>query len=222
MGSIRAGFPWLDDSSGFLNGTEDRPTFGCQPQIFSAVADTLIAERFAAYNRGLHWLEHVRQRKPDIVVVSAGPHVMHDEDMERILSEVVEGHLREFPQLPLIWRTNFPGGCAEQPLPRPLEGEEEVLAHWRDYSSRRQIYNYDRFSAWDERAADLFAGSEARAARRFLLDLSPLRLRPDAHVGSLPGSPFPDDCLHLCLPGALHPLFAQLLQRLLINEIDAP
>jgi hypothetical protein len=131
----------------------------------------------------LHWLEYVRQRKPDIVIVSAGPHVNHDEDMERILSEVVEGHKREFPHLPLIWRTNFPGGCAEQPLPRPLEGEEEVLAHWRDYSSRRQIYNYD---GWDARAADLFAGNEARAARRFLLDLSPLRLRPDAHVGSLP------------------------------------
>ncbi len=216
MGSVRAGFPWHDSSG----NADDALTTGCQHNILFAVGDTLIAERFAEYNRGQHWTEHVRRWKPDLVIVSAGPHIMQDDDMERVMDEVIESHLREFASIPLIWRTNFPGGCAEGQLQHPFVDEEEALSHWRKYSSSRPLYNYDRFADWDALAARKFASSEARASNRFLLDISPLMLRPDAHTGSAPESSFPRDCLHMCLPGPLHPLFAQLFHRLLTFEID--
>ena len=77
------------------------------------------------------------------------------------------------------------------------------------------MYNYDRFAKWDERAARKFYGKEARTANRFFLDISPLELRPDSHTGSAPGSRFPADCLHLCMPGPLHPFVAQATLRVL-------
>ena len=128
---------------------------GCQNQIVFAPGDTLVGRSFGVLNRGAHWTHWVGALRPgDIVVLSAGPHLMVDDDTFKIiLDEVVQAHNTSFPHLRLIWRSQFPGGCGEN-----------------DSS-----YNYAHFPTWDRLAA---------ATTPDFLDISALYARPDAHVGA--------------------------------------
>ena len=208
VNTVRAGFAF----SPARNSSPVPGPVGCASKIHFAPSDTLIGVKFGRYNRGRPWLEYVRELRPDVVVLSAGSHLYSAHALERVISQVVAEHERFVPQISLVWRSQFPGGCEREPLAAP-RSEDEEAAHWAAYlQSGREVFTYNEHRAWDALARPHFSNA---SAGRFFLDLAPLYLRPDAHVGSAPGSPFPKDCLHLCLPGPLYPLIGQLMAAVL-------
>jgi hypothetical protein len=140
----------------------------------------------------------------DLLVLSVGPHIYSTSNVERVLQQVIAEHNAQLPQLRLIWRSQFPGGCRLTPL---TEYPDDL--YWNDYlNSGREIFSYADHRTWDELALPYFSNT---SANRAFLDISPLYLRPDSHVGSMPGAKYPRDCLHLCFLGPLHPFFAEVL-----------
>ena len=189
---------------------EKQEKIGCGHTIRFAASDTLTGENFGQYNRGKHWLEYARTLnvERDIIVLSVGPHIHSTSNLERVLQQVIAEHNAQLPQLRLIWRSQYPGGCGLTPL---TEYPDDL--YWQDYlNSGREIFSYADHQAWDELALSYFSNT---SANRAFLDISPLYLRPDSHVGSMPGAKYPRDCLHLCLPGPLYPFFAQVLLHVL-------
>jgi hypothetical protein len=185
---------------------------GCGRRIRFAVSDTLIGEKFGQYNRGKHWLEYARTLnvERDVLLLSVGPHIYSTSNLKRVIQQVIAEHNAQLPQLRLIWRSQYPGGCGLTPL---TEYPDDL--YWQDYlNSGREIFSYADHRTWDELALSYFSNS---SKNRAFLDISPLHLRPDSHVGSMPGAKYPRDCLHLCLPGPLHPFFAQVLLHVLEN-----
>jgi hypothetical protein len=90
---------------------------GCQKDIFSAMADTLVHRSFGSHNRGLVWTEWVAKILPDIVVISAGAHIKKDSDYDRVISEVVKDIQvlkHKNPKVTVVWKTQQPGGCFSQ------------------------------------------------------------------------------------------------------------
>ena len=160
----------------------------CQTQIHFGMGDTLVGRELGVLNRGRPWTEWARRLAPgDVLVLSAGPHIMRPPSaFEAVLDEVLREHNASFGHLRLAWRSQFPGGCGRA---------EDSAAH----------YNYRHFKAWDR-----LARSRAPA----FLDLSPLYRRPDAHVGSAPGSAYSKDCLHFCQP-ILYDLVGKVFLRLI-------
>ena len=179
---------------------------GCQGQLTMAISDRLLGRipRDNRRNRGKPWTDYVREHRPDLVVLTAGPHVRPLE-FDRILDRVVAQHAAEHPDLPLVWRSQVGAGCA---WPAPLEAPPD-RAFWRNYSRSRRVYNYAHFEAYDRAAAARFPGPN-----RAYMDLSPLKLRMDRRVGSSPGSPYPGDCTHFCHPGPMDDLVPRLFLQL--------
>ncbi|KAJ3332770.1 hypothetical protein HDU93_008955 [Gonapodya sp. JEL0774] len=153
------------------------------------MSDTLVGRAFGWFNRGLSWTEIVRKRKPDMVIISAGPHVtaaVGTPGMREIVDQVSAEHLEHFPDLPLIWRSQPPAGCAERTHHETLEVEP-----FMSRSKNDTMYNYRFFLEWDDLAREIFDRPDLN--RRFL-DISPLYARmPDKAAG---------DCMHFCT-GAL-------------------
>ena len=204
INSIRAGYGAPD-----LDVKSNAPV-GCGSTIRFELSDTLIGQKFGDYNRGRTWLEIAKSLNPerDIMVISGGPHIHSTPNFQRVLAAVVSDHELFFPKLHLLWRSQFPGGCGLKPL---TEFPDDSF--WAQYlSSGREIFSYADHRVWDTLALPLFSNL---SANRAFIDISPLYLRPDSHVGSMPGAAFPRDCLHLCLPGPLHPFFAQILLHVL-------
>ena len=142
---------------------------GCQTQILFGLSDTLVGRAFGLGNRGQRWTEWARRLAPgDVLVLSAGPHLMLPAAFEAVLDEVLREHNASFGHLRLAWRSQFPGGCGP--------GVSDA-------------YNYRHYRGWDRRA---------RARAPAFIDLTPLYARHDAHVGSAPHSPYPSDCQHFC------------------------
>ena len=67
----------------------------------------------------------------------------------------------------LVWKSQQPGGCADKPV---------EITNWTAYN-KGPLYNYDLVATRDELAREVLHDDAA------FLDLSPLKLRPDAHVG---------------------------------------
>ena len=177
---------------------------GCAKQVQSATSDTLGRAKYGAGGRGPSWPSYVRESRPDVVVLTAGAHIHGDGNFEKVLQAVADERARHFPELPLIWKTSSPGGCAAQPL-----SELPDAAWWRAYSERNGYagrydsnqpryvptggifhngtYNWREFQRRDAYARRFWAEHNGS-----VLDLSPLHYRADAHVGGA-------DCLHMCL-----------------------
>lgn len=177
----------------------------CSPSIHYALADTLVKAPIGM-NRGRHWVEYATLLRSDVVILSAGPHIPDMSDFMRIVHQVVSEHSLLVPFTKLVWRSQFPGGCG----PSPLSVTPDAT-YWKHYNAS-PIYNYHEAPERDRFARVLF---DNISAGRAFLDLSPLLLRPDGHVGSWEGSVHKGDCLHMCLPGALFPLLGQSVLRIL-------
>lgn len=177
-------------------------------------SDTLVGESFGWMNRGKRWDTWVRLLRPDLVVLSVGPHIRNISSSSSyldILRRVHEG-LRELHReghtgLQLVWRTILPGGCGG---PVPLRGYPAPTTQSLPSDKGAPRYNWDHFSLWNDVARQFWSRRKFNAA---LLDLKPLEMRPDAHVGN-------GDCLHWCLPGALG-LVPRLLQHVLTAAAEA-
>jgi hypothetical protein len=185
----------------------------CQSQLTFVPGDTLIATHLGVLNRGQHWMDSVAQYQPDIVVLSTGGHIARDQPsgtFEAIVDSVIAGHAQRFPRVKLIWRSQFPGGCRDRPLVR--RPNRTSLDTWRAFAASEGVgFNYLNLSEWDLYARDRFFHHN-----QHFLDLSPLYLRPDAHVGSRV-SWASGDCLHFCqsvISDLVPRLFLHLLRDL--------
>ena len=181
-------------SATFLDGK------GCQDQFFFISSDTLIGKNFGRYNRGEPWVVSVKAFTPDIVILSAGPHIYNRSNFELMLNTVIEDakELRRLnPNIQLVWKTQQPGGCTHDITSEVTLGQDH---HHAEY--------YER---------DIWALSVLPEHGFHILDLRLLYFRSDAHPSSKGGPVDPrkgPDCLHFCLPGPLEviaPLFSKLL-----------
>ncbi len=88
---------------------------GCQKQLTMAVSDRLLGRTAGddprRRNRGKPWTSYVRDLRPDLVVLTAGPHVGPWE-FDAILTRVIEQHASAYPHVPLVWRSQVGAGLA--------------------------------------------------------------------------------------------------------------
>ena len=196
---------------------------GCACQLRVAPSDTLLGRNLGRYNRGYRLVDVVRRFSPDVVVAGAGAHVYGDANFSRVLEGVAALHARYFPNAQLIWRTSAPAGCGPAPLSAPPDEQ-----FWALLATQTLMWNWREQAAQDEAARDFWSVRQSGRSPTRLLDLSPLHLRPDAHVGSpRSGAPWPDpavsqreqkparDCLHMCHAGPLGRLAPVLLMSVL-------
>ena len=195
---------------------------GCQTRIHFGTADTLVKTSFGRLNRGWHWRQLAARARASIVVMSMGPHIhidpklnMSEQDERRyvnrtltsVLQAVAGSHERDGNDRLLIWRSQPPAGCGPAPLP-----SEADAVHARNH---QREYNWGRFGYMDELAKAFWAGRP----RSYVMDMSPLNYRVEAHPGSPgafgTGKQGVGDCLHSC-DGPLR-LGAVLLLNLLAH-----
>ena len=82
---------------------------GCQTQITFVIGDTLIQEDLGRYNRGQHWITTMNSfqpRRPDIVIVGTGSHILSEANFTRVVQEVVTDMVRFMKQQQQTNRTN--------------------------------------------------------------------------------------------------------------------
>ena len=205
-------------------GFWEYPTLGCQSQVKFAISDTLVGVSLGVDNRGAEWKYLVRHYRPDIVLLSTGPHVRGTSAFTALVSQISHEHLTLFPNLMLIWKTQAPGGCTE---------------NISETYPKKGRYNWGDFEEWDWISRRTFTGQR----NQYVLDLNPLYYRTDAHPGSHyyegyrvdsrdihPRTPVRlaplretqtqdrnRDCLHHCIPGPIG-LLPQLLLHLMHVE----
>ena len=184
------------------------------------------------------WLDWVRDVRADIVVLSTGAHIYPMREFGRVLEEV-RNQSRLLEGISLIWKTQQPAGCAAEPLSKMPDAHfwASTRANTAEPSrrfcertegcynnSRGVLFNWPEFASRDEVATSVLTRPSSSGSRPLrLLDLQPLFLRTDAHIGSqlVEGGcrdPCVPDCLHLCMPGPLHSLVPRLLLHLLLTE----
>ena len=178
---------------------------GCQSRLLLAHSDTLVGQNFGVRNDGRHWMHWVRLYEPDIVVASAGAHIALEAG-PRAFKSVATTVLRDFlasrkntstKPFRLIWRTQTSMGCAAK--------AGTPITNWSTYQWKDgRVYNYAKQEERDSFAKRLFAEHNVG-----IMDLEPLRYRPDAHVG-VGSQSHPNDCVHFCVPGPLNALLPAL------------
>ena len=151
-------------------------------------------------------VDFVKRFKPNILIVSYGPHAQDDEDV-RIELKHIQEMLRELERketeitnnMKVLWKTINPGHeeCWNATSPVP------------SFKALPNRYHWERFPVWDAMA--LNANLSFRNDPIGLLDMGALYYRPDAHPG--------EDCLHFCLPGPIDIVGRILLQMLENGEI---
>ena len=133
----------------------------------------------------------------------------------------------------LFWATQPAAGCAREPLTRP---PREMPTFWNARVNAR--YNWAEYEERDAEAQTFWTANNARTQHEGttshhhpthtppvrLMDLRPLWMRPDAHVGSSTlhangtfDAGHPPDCLHQCVPGPLSHLVPRVLMSMLAN-----
>jgi hypothetical protein len=185
---------------------------GCQANIIFGPGDTVVGERLGANNRGQSWLGWLADLKPDVVIVNAGAHVkgdrafFRDKVIRRIikeLPEVEEMYKKRQRNFELIWMTQPPPGCSKEP--KAINFKEGYK--WRHSGA----YDYDQTDLRDEAAKAIFGGHAE------ILDLTPLKGRPDGHVGVGVGEGH--DCMHWCIPGPITIIPRLLLQMMATDRL---
>lgn len=176
---------------------------GCAPLIVTAISDRLVSSKNRTVGRGKEWLAWVRDEKPDIVMLSLGAHVQDATEYNGLLAQISEEIkvLRAKTTIHFVWRTlhsahanctSFHAPLAKVPPAGPL-------------------YNWARFDQYDALATNVM-----RVLAVPVIDMSPTKLRPDAHPGFFNASRSLD-CAHFCLPGPLD-LGVQILYHRLVED----
>ena len=150
---------------------------------------------------------------PDIVIFSAAAHYKDPDlfrsSMKKVFvsitefkAELLQSNSKVIPAF--IWQQATPGhiGCKDNYS--PLSSLSEFNKNGTD------IYRWRLFEQLDKIAVDLCLEHNIS-----YLDLSPLKYRADAHVGSR-GNTLSVDCLHFCLPGPM-----SLFSRILLHKLEA-
>ena len=111
------------------------PAASCSLQVLYGMSDTLLGERMGrSAARGLHYIQWIKNVRPDIVVLQASHHVYKSRNYLRVL-EHVSLTAAELSNISFVWLGSVPGGCGRAPLERlPQEGTavlKELEALWR-------------------------------------------------------------------------------------------
>jgi len=180
----------------------------CHTNIYFAISDTLIRQKYGAMNRGWRWNRYVQKVNPDIVIVSVGAHINANDTVylsivDQVLHEMIEMK-KELPNIQFAWQTQVPAGCSDNitsPYNVSIAGE---------MSMKLPNYNHGRFYQ-----RDLMLISRLQEIQMPYLDLRMLYSRTDSHVNLQAGGKVPD-CLHICVPGPLD-VIGRLFHKLLLE-----
>ena len=84
-----------------------------QGRIIYRESDTLVGRSFGGYNRGRPWDVLVREEKPDIVVMSVGPHIRGDAASYQALLEEIKASIDALgseggamSKIKIFWKTS--------------------------------------------------------------------------------------------------------------------
>jgi hypothetical protein len=184
---------------------------GCDSQVRFHSADTLILEPMGALNRGAYWTDWLRQKRPDIVVASAGSHIITDANFTRMFDKAmadIEEIKKEQPNMQIVWKTQNPAGGHPT---RGAYANARQTGHPIEVARRltsNKLWNHQLF--WN-RDNTIIPQLQQRGIP--FLDMRMLYNRIDAHPWQH------GDCLHFCMPGPLD-IFPLLLQRLMENSFE--
>ena len=181
----------------------------CHTNIYFAISDTLIRQKYGAMNRGWRWNRYVQKVNPDIVIVSVGAHINANDTVylsivDQVLHEMVEMK-KERPNIQFAWQTQVPAGCTDNitsPHNVSIAGE---------MSMKLPNYNHGRFFQ-----RDLMLISRLQEIQMPYLDLRMLYSRTDSHVNLQADGMKVADCLHICVPGPLD-VIGRLFHKLLLE-----
>jgi hypothetical protein len=140
---------------------------GCQTQFTYTVCDTLVGRPMGHMGRGDNWTNFVNKYDPDIVILSAGPHIYNRSNFEVVINSVIEGAQQlktTKPQLEVVWKTQQPAGCTDA-----ITTEIKL--------NNSLGYQYDEFYERDLYTLSVFPRHGIQ-----VIDLRMLYYRSDAHV----------------------------------------
>ena len=148
---------------------------------------------------------------PDIVVIACAAHLHDLGDMQFVLQHLAPmmQRIRDLYQekgrsVSFAWKTSNPPHFNCTVLHEPLA--EAAPLSPQDLKSDN--YEWHLFPDFDAMAVNA-----SKTLNMTILDVTPLRLRPDAHTGVT----WKSDCLHYCLPGPID-LFSQVVMQALYNR----
>jgi len=196
----------------------------CTEQIYFGRSDYLYIRR-AGEKRFDEYIEDIN---PDIAIITAGAWLQDHGDLQNVFNEVDKriSQLKENPNIKLpqfIWKTQNPGHVKCNHYIHPIS--HDLYKDMSDYHQEKVVKpvgwtGLDPYYWHMHPEFDTMAREWAAARNYAVLDMSPLYLRPDSHVGKYDAANI--DCLHYCLPGPLD-LFARVLLQMLKNkEIKDP
>ena len=197
----------------------------CAPQLRYGRSNTFVYDIKNIDRKWFHYYEESGSPGADIVVLAAGAWFEDTGDMYWALDSVnqtirsmrsKEGG-KEPPKI--IWKTQNPGHVQCQAFYHPITHMEEQMLNLT-LDPRGWKFRWELFPVFDDMARS-FAKQEGWG----VIDMSPLYLRPDAHIGRLGEfhkmgvAPMEKlDCLHYCLPGPVD-LFSVLLLHALVEGL---
>jgi hypothetical protein len=164
---------------------------------------------------------------PDIAVIGSGAHVHSIEEYEKSWKSI-KIQLRALhsylPKLKFIWKTQNTAHVNCQDFVEPLKTAPKTVASaykWHfhdkfDTISEKNIQELLSFNEKQLKGPQKEAGSvgSGRSGKEIpfiqVMDMSPLKLRPDSHPRYM------KECLHYCAPGALD-LFSVFMYNLLLT-----
>lgn len=207
---------------------------GCGDKIKYHSADTLVGQSMGHMNRGVHWMEAVKEMKPDIVLLAVGAHIIDDDNFTIVLDAVVkdmEEIQKGYPNIQIIWKTQSPAGGYPTSIYPPagyatpvstkgyksliyaansfIPGHPMEAGRFRSTNPMYKLYNHQSF--WGRDNNILIPELQKRGIP--FLDVRMLYNRADAH-GWLNG-----DAMHFCIPGTLR-IIPLLLYRLMENNFE--
>jgi hypothetical protein len=160
---------------------------------------------------------------PDIAVTGSGAHVHSIEEYEKNWKSI-QIQLRALhsylPNLKFIWKTQNTAHVNCQDFVEPLKTVPKTVAnaykwHFHDKFDAISEKNIQELLSFYEQRKGFQKESDSKGSGKEIpfiqvIDMSPLKLRPDSHPRYM------KECLHYCAPGALD-LFSILMYNLLLT-----
>lgn len=220
----------MEQSAVTIMSTLSASGASCGPQLYYGRSNTYV---YDIKNIDRKWFHYYEENPTDILVLAAGAWFEDSGDMYWALDSVNQTMRRwkatgmKTPRV--LWKTQNPGHVMCNAFYHPISRTEEKMLNLST-DSRGWKYSWDLFPTFDSMAMN-FALQEGWD----IIDMSPLYLRPDAHIGKLGeykkigvapnegtgGAAHKLDCLHYCLPGPID-LFSVLLLQNLVESAAPP
>lgn len=87
----------------------------CAEKVMFGNSDLLIKPTGYVGERGAPWVAYARRLRPKYVVLNAGPHIKTLELFHEIIDTVLQDANKSEPDMIVIWKTQYKGGCERKP-----------------------------------------------------------------------------------------------------------